>query len=82
MVWKGVYMDGHEHEDIAYRVEIFLPTMEHYEHQMAKYEGPDLVQVPLVLGPGDRELIPYFHDECCFHTNDEASSLWLVHKNC
>lgn len=83
LVRKGVYMDGHEREDVvAYRVEIFLPTMELYEHRMAKYElkGPDLVRVPPTLGPGERELIAYFHDECCFHANDEANSLWLVHK--
>ena len=83
VVRKGVYMDGHEREDVvAYRVEIFLPTMERYEHRMAKYEGPDLVQIPPALGPGEKELIPYFHDECCFHANDEVSSLWSVHGSC
>lgn len=82
MVCKGVYMDGHEREDVvAYRDKVFLPTMKLYESQMAQYEGPNLVQVALILGPGEKEIIIYFHNECCFHVNDEARSLWFVrHK--
>jgi len=26
---------------------------------------------------GQRRIITQYHDECCFHANDEARSLWL-----
>ncbi len=77
-------MDGHERTDVvAYCVDSFLPMMEKYECWMAKYEleGSDLVRVAPTLGPGEKELIAYFHDECCFHANNKANSLWLVHRN-
>ncbi|KAF8223820.1 hypothetical protein L208DRAFT_1411337, partial [Tricholoma matsutake] len=52
VVQKGVYMDGHECDDIMeYQNKVFLPTI----HQV----------------------IIQYHDKCCFHTNDEARSLWL-----
>ncbi|KAJ3710183.1 hypothetical protein C8R42DRAFT_648907 [Lentinula raphanica] len=39
VVKKGVYMDGHEREDVVrYRQQEFLPTMLEFEHRMAKYE--------------------------------------------
>jgi hypothetical protein len=74
-------MDGHEREDVVtYREEIFLLMMEGYERRMAKYhlEESDFVQVPPTLNSREKEAIAYFHDECCFHANDEAISLWLV----
>jgi hypothetical protein len=40
---KGVYMDGHEHEDVInYWNDIFLPTMAKFKSHMAHYEGEDL----------------------------------------
>ena len=72
VVRKGVYMDGHEREDVVkYRNEIFLPAM-------ARFEGSDLKQVNLILKDGWKRMIALFHDECCFHANDEARSLWQV----
>ncbi|KAJ3743635.1 hypothetical protein DFH05DRAFT_1460850 [Lentinula detonsa] len=45
VLWKGVYMDGHERPDvIEYRNKIFLLMMAKYECRMAHYEGPDLYQ--------------------------------------
>jgi len=42
VLWKGVYMDGHEHEDMKkYRQEVFLPAMAAFESRMAHYE-PEL----------------------------------------
>jgi hypothetical protein len=74
---KGVYMDGHEQKDVVlYRKEIFLPTMEKYEVRMVHYDGPDLKRVEPKLAEGEKEIIPLFHDECCFHANDHTSSAW------
>jgi hypothetical protein len=74
---KGVYMDGHERKDVVlYRNKIFLPTMEKYEVRMVHYDGPDLKCVEPKLAEGEKEIIPLFHDECCFHANDHTSSAW------
>jgi hypothetical protein len=77
VVRKGVYMDGHEREDVVkYRNEIFLPAMAQFESRMTRFEGADLKQVNHILEDGRKRVIALFHDECCFHTNDEARSLW------
>jgi hypothetical protein len=74
---KGVYMDGHERPDVVkYREEVFLPAMEKFERRMIRFEGPELTRVEPVLKPGERVLIPEFHDESCFQQNDHQSSLW------
>ena len=78
-VKKGVYMDGHERPDVVkYREEIFLPAMKQFERRMIRYEpkGEELVRIDPVLEPGERVLIPEFHDESCFQQNDHQSSLW------
>ena len=72
-------MDGNEREDVVkYRNEVFLPAMAKFEVRMAKFEGPDLERVAPILEDGEKQIIALFHDECCFHTNDEARSLWQV----
>lgn len=70
-------MDGHEREDVVkYRNKVFLPTMAKYEERMAKYEGPELKRHDPNLQPGERRIIAYFQDECCFHAHDQPSSAW------
>ena len=77
VVRKGVYMDGHEREDVVkYRQEVFLPAIKEFEARMAKFEGAELKRVSPTLKDGEKEVIMYFHDECCFHANDEARQLW------
>ncbi|KJA19534.1 hypothetical protein HYPSUDRAFT_204573 [Hypholoma sublateritium FD-334 SS-4] len=77
-VRKGVYMDGHERADVVeYRQQIFLPLMAQFEARMVHYEGPELTRVAPNLAPGEREIIPNFHDESSFHGNEEVRSLWL-----
>ena len=71
-------MDGHEWEDVVkYCQEYFLPTMKKFEERMVYYEGPELKRVEPMLHPGEREIIPNFHDESTFHGNDEKGSAWL-----
>ena len=63
-------MDGHEREDVVkYRQEVFLPIM-------AKFEGVEMKRVPPALKDGEKEVVMLFHDECCFHANEEARNLW------
>ena len=69
-------MDGHEREDVVkYRNEVFISVMARFKTRMAKFEGPNLKQVDPVLDDGQKRMIALFHDECCFHANDEARSL-------
>ena len=46
VVRKGVYMDGHEHEDVVdYQNRVFLPAMAQFEAQMEKHKGPKLKKI-------------------------------------
>ena len=67
LIKKGVYMDGHEHEDvIKYQNDFFLPAMAKFEAWMVHYKGPKLKPVAPMLQPGEKEIIPNFHDESTF----------------
>ena len=81
-VRKGVYMDGHERDDVVkYRKEVFLPLMAQYESRMTCYEGPELKKVEPVLKSGEKRIIAQFHDECCFHANDQRNTAWFVSES-
>lgn len=74
---KGVYMDGHEREDVVkYRQEVFLPAMAKFEERMRKFEGPEMRPVSPTLKDGEKEIVPNFHDESCFHMNEYKTSAW------
>lgn len=71
-------MDGHERADvIKYRQLVFLPLMAEFEKHMVHYEGVELTHVEPTLQPGEKEIIPNFHDKSSFHGNKEVRSLWL-----
>jgi hypothetical protein len=77
LVKKGVYMDGHERADVVqYRNNEFLPLMAKFEARMVRYEGQEMRRVEPKLLEGEKEIIPQFHDECCFHANDQSSRAW------
>ena len=78
VVRKGVYMDGHEREDVVkYRNQVFLPAIAQFESRMAKHEGQELKKIMPELQEGEKRIIIQYHDESCFHANDEARNLWL-----
>ena len=45
---------------------------------MAKYEqvGDILQRIAPMLGPGEQELIPEFHDETSFHAFEHETNIW------
>ncbi|KAG2048464.1 hypothetical protein BDR06DRAFT_984766 [Suillus hirtellus] len=51
--------------------------MAQYEAWMVQYEGPKLKKVEPHLKPGEKRIIAQFHDECCFHANDQSNTSWL-----
>ena len=70
-------MDGHEREDVKkYHQEVFLPAIAQFEACMSRFEGPELKRVEPTLGPGEKRIIANFHDECCFHVNDNKARAW------
>ncbi|KAF8599613.1 hypothetical protein BDV93DRAFT_449148 [Ceratobasidium sp. AG-I] len=74
---KGVYMDGHERVDVVeYRAQ-FLDELKDLLPQIQKYSEHSCDALPLILPSGKRRIIPVFHDECCFHSNDMKSDGWL-----
>ena len=86
VVQKGVYMDGHERQDVVdYRNKVFLPALKEFEKRMAKYERfdldlegreSDIRKIMPDLEEGQQRIIIQYHDECCFHVNDDARNLW------
>ena len=71
-------MDGHEHTDVVnYCNNEFLLQMAQFEAWMVHYEGPEMWVEPK-LEEGEKEIISQFHDECCFHVNDQSSHAWWV----
>jgi hypothetical protein len=80
-VKKGVYVDGHEREDvIAYRQEVFLPLMAELDSYTRQYSEMDdgtsqVIEPSLPLGV--KRHVMYFHDESCFHGHDYKKIIWL-----
>ncbi|KAF8607403.1 hypothetical protein BDV93DRAFT_591655 [Ceratobasidium sp. AG-I] len=69
---KGIYMDGHERADVVkYRNE-FL------DNRFQIYSDKECEPLPLKLPTGTSQIIPVFHDECCFHANDQSTSSWIM----
>jgi hypothetical protein len=75
---KNYYVDGHEREDVVeYRNLVFLPAFAQYESRMRHYSGENMDEVTLpVLAPGMKEIVPLFHDESTFNSNDDGNKFW------
>jgi len=80
-IWKGVYLDGHEREDVVkYRNEEFMPRMKEFEARMTRYVQESntgkLIAVEPMLSAGEKKVIALFQDESSFHANEYKSSAW------
>ena len=80
-VKKGVYVDGHEREDvIAYRQEVFLPEMaklDLYTRQYTKRDDGTWQVIKPLLPPSVKPHVIYYHDESCFYGHDYKKIIWL-----
>lgn len=46
--------------------------------RIRKYDDKTSEPLELTLAPADeKELVPVFHDECCFHANNQKDWVWL-----
>ncbi|KIJ44951.1 hypothetical protein M422DRAFT_251574 [Sphaerobolus stellatus SS14] len=79
---NGMYIDGHEREDvIAYRIE-FLNCMKEYFTRMVIYdnEGNAILPSAFAVPGGCFRLILVTHDESTFYANDRWKAKW-THKD-
>jgi hypothetical protein len=77
---KGMYIDGHEREDVVAYWNSFLPCMEERSRRMAIFNtknGEESTIMPQ-LQEGEKLLILVTHDELTFYENDRNQCQWIV----
>jgi len=77
---RGMYIDGHEREDVVEYRRAFVKRWKEYEPQMLLYDGDGKVLktpkgFPVPQGVRFR-LILVTHDESTFYENDRRKTLW------
>ena len=75
---KGVYIDGHEREDVIKHREALLKTLEHLRvsHRPLPRCSDDPPRVRLEADEEKKELVIIFHDESIFNTNEGQTWMW------
>ncbi|RPA74773.1 hypothetical protein BJ508DRAFT_195691, partial [Ascobolus immersus RN42] len=80
-ILKGVYIDGHEREDVVQYREAFVQRMQTiYESGLLLKLDPDSGEViwPEVVPEGCKPIVLLTHDESTFNANDGIRSAWLL----
>ncbi|CCO38038.1 hypothetical protein BN14_12201 [Rhizoctonia solani AG-1 IB] len=76
----GQYVDGHERADVVeYRQRTYVPLMKIIERLTTIYNehgAPD-PERPILLFPGEKPIIVWFHDESTFFANDRQIVRWV-----
>ncbi|CAG8715881.1 3242_t:CDS:2 [Cetraspora pellucida] len=75
-VKKGVYIDGHEREDVVAYQEIFLQQINKLEYRMPIFLE-DNIEVETWPDSNIQSLILVTHDKCIFSVNNKSQSLWI-----
>ena len=75
---KGVYIDGHEREDVIKHREALLKTLEdlRVSHRPLPRCSDDPPRVRLEADEEKKELVIIFHDESIFNTNEGQTWMW------
>ena len=75
---KGIYFDGHEHDDIVEYQQEWAVKMVDYSHFMETYDKDDVSKVlqPNLL-EGQKKVVIVTHDESTFYSNGYKTNLWL-----
>jgi len=77
---KGVYMDGHEREDVKNERKQWSAFMMEKEKLMTRFEEEEKgewKEVEPILPPGEKKVVQITHDESCFHAHDGKKMMWL-----
>ena len=76
-VRKGVYVDGHEREDVVgYRQNEFLPQLAALRPSLVEWDAK-LKRVPKELPNGEKWKVFVTHDESTFYANDGRHQMWI-----
>ena len=76
MIWRygkqlnGMYMDGHEWEDVVEYCRWFLNKYQQLERRMRRYDKDGNLGKDAELLDGERPLQELTHDESTFYAND------------
>lgn len=76
---KGLYVDGHEREDVVKYRESFVKRMDEYSRRMVTFDASsgEVKATAPVLANNERELILITHDESTFYENDRKRRRWV-----
>jgi len=84
----GVYKDGHERADVAYRQAQFLPALQGLENRIVCWElinenrNEELpIVYPSGVPPGVRPVVLIVYDESTFNANNGRSRIWIKDDN-
>ena len=75
-VKKGIYIDGHEREDVVAYRKIFLEWINELEYRMPVFSGNNLEEITW-LDNNIQSLIFVTHNECIFSAYDGSWSFWI-----
>lgn len=76
-VKKGVYIDGHEREDVVqYRNAIFLPKFYELLPRTVTWNEEGDMHIPQ-LPEGQKPIVVVTHDESTFNANDGRRNIWM-----
>lgn len=79
---KGVYVDGHEREDVvAYRNTVFIPFWLQCRQRLVTFEPDGKWSKPQNLPVGIKPLVIVTHDESTFNANDGRRQGWVYQNH-
>ena len=79
---KGVYIDGHERDDVVKYRKLYLKRLE----ILSSTHAPppfctDEIPLEPFIGPQRRNLVLLFHDESTYHSNEDQGWMWAEKGN-
>ena len=74
-VSNGIYVDGHEREDVVLYRKSFVRRLMVFKERMSSFD--DARVTPPQLERGLKELVLVVHDECCFAAHDGKKFVWM-----
>ena len=79
---KGVYIDGHERDDVIEYRKLYLKRLEilSMTHAPPPFCTNEIPPEPFI-GPQRRSLVLLFHDESTYHSNEDQGWMWAEKGN-
>jgi len=74
-VSNGIYVDGHEREDVVAYRKYFVSLMMGFKERMTQYDEEKVT--PPQLERDRKELVLVVHDECTFAAHDGKKFVWM-----